>query len=605
MSEKSLIGKYKTSVVMLLVFSILLVPVYAALPQINIVKPTSDWEKGSIIPFEISWNDAEGIECDLDGGAKKTFDLFSNTAINAFFGNVGLTLGPHTITCVASNIHGDEIDLDSYRVVCNGQYPAPAESCNGVDDDCDGLVDEGGVCSIEIVKPDGENYEYGTTIPFEIFDGSGGLGSITCSLDGGPFLLFTGNTTINSFFGETGLTLGLHAIDCIHSELGLDSSDYTVVDTGPPTITLVTPENTTYVTDSVDLNFSAVDISGISWTGYSLDGGDNITSGNTTFSGLSEGQHNVTVYANDTAGNMASETVHFTVDAVPDITIRTNKPTYTTGQTLYTGVSTSGPGAVDLYVVLWIPSGTRYSLIGKNNLDTANPGVLTPRLSSWPVTEVTDYVVFQHTFGGGEPTGAYTWYAVFVIPGGDPLNPSDRLSLASAGFSFTPGVLCSLCCQDPGWGGGGIGQAEYNGSFHIAAGEKALYTFLILGLQNPSPTCKNIKMPAWVGMDPYHNTTYPSAFSRCASQCSGGKGGMEYLGDLPFRVQFGGPDLVDMITEDSVNTAYVWVEGNSKCAGNYYIVRSPIETDQAEITLENILLRKWVAAKLAVRLDER
>jgi hypothetical protein len=93
---------------------------------------------------------------------------------------------------------------------------------------------------------------------------------------------------------------------------------------------------------------------------------------------------------------------------------------------------------LDLYIVLKIPSGTLYSLIAKNNLDTGNPGVLTPLLSSWPVTSVTDYVVFQHTFGGGEPTGAYKWYALFVTPGGDPLNPGDRLSIDSAGFSFTP-----------------------------------------------------------------------------------------------------------------------------------------------------------------------
>jgi hypothetical protein len=66
------------------------------------------------------------------------------------------------------------------------------------------------------------------------------------------------------------------------------------------------------------------------------------------------------------------------------------------------------------------------------------PAKLTPLLTSWPVAEVTDYVVFEHTFGGSEPTGAYKLYAVFVTPGGDPLNPGDRLSLDSAGFSFTP-----------------------------------------------------------------------------------------------------------------------------------------------------------------------
>jgi hypothetical protein len=50
--------------------------------------------------------------------------------------------------------------------------------------------------------------------------------------------------------------------------------------------------------------------------GYSLDGQNNVTvTGNVTLSGLSVGLHNVTVYANDTLGNMgASATVAFNVE---------------------------------------------------------------------------------------------------------------------------------------------------------------------------------------------------------------------------------------------------------------------------------------------------
>jgi hypothetical protein len=49
---------------------------------------------------------------------------------------------------------------------------------------------------------------------------------------------------------------------------------------------------------------------------YSLDGQDNVTiAGNTTLSGLPNGNHNVTVYATDKAGNVASETISFSVEA--------------------------------------------------------------------------------------------------------------------------------------------------------------------------------------------------------------------------------------------------------------------------------------------------
>ena len=54
----------------------------------------------------------------------------------------------------------------------------------------------------------------------------------------------------------------------------------------------------------------------VSWVGYSLDGKSIITiKGNTTLTGLPEGTHNITVFANDTLGNFgASPLVHFTTD---------------------------------------------------------------------------------------------------------------------------------------------------------------------------------------------------------------------------------------------------------------------------------------------------
>ena len=92
-------------------------------------------------------------------------------------------------------------------------------------------------------------------------------------------------------------------------------------DTTPPIITILSPENKTYATTSIPLTFTVDECT--RWIAYSLDGKSNITiTGNTTLSGLSEGTHTITVYANDTAGNMGtSSTVYFTVDTTPpDIT---------------------------------------------------------------------------------------------------------------------------------------------------------------------------------------------------------------------------------------------------------------------------------------------
>jgi len=90
------------------------------------------------------------------------------------------------------------------------------------------------------------------------------------------------------------------------------------VDSTPPVISILSPQNTTYPTSGILLNFTVNEAT--DWMGYSLDNQVNATiPGNTTIP-VSEGPHTLIVYANDTAGNMgASDTVWFTVDISPPI----------------------------------------------------------------------------------------------------------------------------------------------------------------------------------------------------------------------------------------------------------------------------------------------
>jgi N-acetylneuraminic acid mutarotase len=85
----------------------------------------------------------------------------------------------------------------------------------------------------------------------------------------------------------------------------------------PPEIKLLSPITHSYNESSVPLLFT-VDKQ-VSWMGYSLDGQDNVTvTGNSTITELTNGLHNVTVYAEDTFGNEgASETITFNVE-VPE-----------------------------------------------------------------------------------------------------------------------------------------------------------------------------------------------------------------------------------------------------------------------------------------------
>jgi hypothetical protein len=94
---------------------------------------------------------------------------------------------------------------------------------------------------------------------------------------------------------------------------GSSSIDFTI--NAPPSIAILTLEDKTYQTADLPLNFTVNEP--VKWVGYSLDGKKNITiTGNSTMTNLSNGSHSITVYANDSSGNMGtSKTTSFFVDA--------------------------------------------------------------------------------------------------------------------------------------------------------------------------------------------------------------------------------------------------------------------------------------------------
>jgi hypothetical protein len=86
------------------------------------------------------------------------------------------------------------------------------------------------------------------------------------------------------------------------------------VDTAPPTISIISPENKTYPVNDVSLTFTLSEAT--SWIGYSIDEQANVTiTGNTTLSGLVDGSHSLTIYAKDRVENTgASEIIYFTIE---------------------------------------------------------------------------------------------------------------------------------------------------------------------------------------------------------------------------------------------------------------------------------------------------
>jgi hypothetical protein len=78
-------------------------------------------------------------------------------------------------------------------------------------------------------------------------------------------------------------------------------------------ISIQSPQNTTYNATDVPLNFTAP--KSAKWTRYSLDGQANVTiTGNLNLTALATGSHNLTLYIDDLLGNTRpSETIYFTI----------------------------------------------------------------------------------------------------------------------------------------------------------------------------------------------------------------------------------------------------------------------------------------------------
>ncbi len=121
---------------------------------------------------------------------------------------------------------------------------------------------------------------------------------------------YNGNDTNNDGIGDIAYQIDIHNQDRFPLMIPWIPK---ISDTTPPNISLFSPENATYTENSLSLNFSTNEP--VSWSGYSLDEGENVTiNGNMTIVDLSNGSHQITVFANDTVGNTGeSETISFTI----------------------------------------------------------------------------------------------------------------------------------------------------------------------------------------------------------------------------------------------------------------------------------------------------
>jgi len=128
------------------------------------------------------------------------------------------------------------------------------------------------------------------------------------SLDGQPNVKLATNATLAGL-SEGNHNLIFNAADAAGNS-ALDSVDF-AVDSKTPIISNSSINVNVNNATEASLNFT-VDES-VQWIGYSLDDKSNVTiKGNATLTDLSSGKHSLTIYSNDTAGNMGtSNTIYF------------------------------------------------------------------------------------------------------------------------------------------------------------------------------------------------------------------------------------------------------------------------------------------------------
>ncbi len=164
------------------------------------------------------------------------------------------------------------------------------------------------------------------TIEWTGSDITSGIDRYEIQIDGGPWTQ-AGTSTNHTL---TGLPDGTHtvyvkAVDNA-GNAGTDSVTFTV-DTVAPAISITSPsDNAVLRSSDVSIKWTGSDItSGIDRYEIQIDGGSWTQAGTSTshiFTGLSDGTHTVHVKAVDKAGNTATDSVTFTVDATePSISI--------------------------------------------------------------------------------------------------------------------------------------------------------------------------------------------------------------------------------------------------------------------------------------------
>jgi hypothetical protein len=131
------------------------------------------------------------------------------------------------------------------------------------------------------------------------------------------------NVTIAAETRLLGLSQGTHNVTMYANDtfgnMGVSNMAFFSIDTLPPRIEIILPQNKSYDTVDIQLTFTLNEA--VTYLAYSLDGQEPIKiNGNLTLPALANGPHSITVYSTDEVGNSSQKAVSFNIAPFPIVT---------------------------------------------------------------------------------------------------------------------------------------------------------------------------------------------------------------------------------------------------------------------------------------------
>jgi hypothetical protein len=280
-------------------------------PVISIESPTGTTYVSWFVPLEFSvtgsWDGYVNrctVQFSLDDGPRYTIYNMP-FRVKDLDQNFSITLGP-----ISEGIH----NLEIFATV-GGIYKIGANSTTYSTGDFTSqasvyfTVNTANQAQISIQSPQNKTYDFNKMIPLEFtVNKTSTILSMGFTLDNQSTVIIPKNTTLYGPIPDGSHTLKVYSI--FSDILPVSSTINFTVDTTAPYVSILSIQNKIYNSSNIPLIFTVNETSPL--ITYIIDDKVNTINGNTTLTGLQNGNHKLTVYATDNTGNAGvSETIDF------------------------------------------------------------------------------------------------------------------------------------------------------------------------------------------------------------------------------------------------------------------------------------------------------